>query len=59
MSEPRYSAQEMRAKKKEVERLRDRAVRSWTKDRVGNCSLVIMTFGDYMKLAYRTRDGDD
>lgn len=56
MTEPRYSAKEMRERKREVKRLRERALRSWTKDRVGNTSLVVMTFADYLKLTDKKRD---
>lgn len=55
MSEPRYTKAEMRAHAKEIEVLRKEAVRSWKQDRVGNCSIVIMTFKEYLALTAKRR----
>lgn len=55
MAEPRYSVAERVERAKEVKKLRDRAVRSWHADPVGNTALVIMTFKDYLELKRRDR----
>lgn len=53
--EPEYTAKEMRARKKEIRKLRDQAVRSWEKDRVGSVAIVMMTFREYLALVGATK----
>jgi len=50
MAEPRYTKTERRARKREIDWLRRRAVQSWNADQVGNVAIVMMTFGEYLAL---------
>lgn len=56
--EPRYTPDELRERKREIEALRKQAVESWEADdgtAAKHTALVIMTFGDYLKLVEHAR----
>jgi hypothetical protein len=56
MTEPRYSAAERRARRAEVEILRDQAVDSWNRDdgtADHACAIVMITFAKYLEIITR------
>lgn len=56
--EPRYTAKEIRERRKEIDALRRRAVASWRKDRVGAASIVIMPFEEYFEMRTKANQWD-
>jgi hypothetical protein len=64
-SEPRYSAKERRARRAEVKRLRDEAVRSWNADDGSGdpektcAAIVMMTYRDYLALVARAEEAEE